>query len=115
MSKGYFINNRVDGRHIGNSFYGGKNVGKEFGFTPLNENLLDHRVVQPGYPGYGRAMLEYWDSVLEPETPIEDRDGQRCAWLNFRDWLLNSREVTLGDRFVGNITLWRGREEEIIS
>lgn len=103
MSTPYFIKNRHKGRQIGNTFWRGR---KEFGFVPLNENLLDSRILQPGDSGYGLCMFEYYDSILKPETPIVDIYGFKKDWSNFKEWLFNSGKVELSDMFVGNIRLW---------
>ncbi len=99
MSTRYFIGERVKGVHIGTKF--ATKEGPAFGFTPLRENVIDSLVIQPGNLGYGLAMLEYWKSILNPETPIVDIYAHVTSWQIFMKNLELVGGMNLSDEFVG--------------
>lgn len=102
---------KKDGQELplGRYYFGGKDVGRCFGFVPLNENLMDSRVLQPGNDGYGEAMLLYWDSLLLPEDKINVLGVRDTTWAELKTELA-SDETKLTNDFVGSILLWRGKE-----
>jgi hypothetical protein len=67
MSTQFFIGPKSDGKPLGSTYYGGINKSKMFGFVPfvpIDEQLQDLRMIQPGDAGYGRANV----AILEFDT-----------------------------------------------
>ena len=104
MSTRFFIRKRIEGIHIGNRF-ATKEGPPAFCFTPLKENELDQRVLQPGDSGYGLAMLMYWQSILNPKEIIVDMYEEEVTWEMFSKSLIEGDELILSDKFVGNISI----------
>lgn len=102
MSTRFFIGKRIEGTHIGTRF--ATKEGPAFGFTPLRQNELDERVIQPGDLGYGLAMLKYWQSILDPREIIVDIYEEETAWETFSRSLIAGDGLHLSDNFVGIIS-----------
>jgi len=132
MSRPHFI--VIEGKEglLGNSFWGGRERNRCFGFAPIEVPVtqgslppevlpLAPRVrraengswqcIPPGERGYGKAMFEYWRARVEEIGPekvkVRDIYGYEMSWSEFERGL-ETGKVTLTDEFIGEILVGIG-------